>query len=213
MNNRAEYGEAAREVCAGRMAFAEFAKRTDRRWSCWAGRLMRQWGSLPAWLGEEDLHQELLTEVWRSTKRYDKRRSIDAGAYVQFAATKSVAKIVHRARGVEQHRRHGPSRHELAFGDLSEVDRVSEQLSADEALVRLEQYKILRALCETRDQLAVITALEVSGGTLEAAAAYLYADADARFVCELVSEEHAASTINRVVVELVKDYGMEEAQS
>lgn len=206
-----DYEKAAHDVCLGKMSFEEFAQHTGGRWNFWAGKLLNQWGRLPAWIGQEDLHQELLTEAWKATTRFDAKRSNEPAAYVQFIATKAVSKIVHRARGVEQHRRHGASRYEIACGDFDKFSVTDPSLEPDEEIDRANKYEILRALCSTEEQRIVLLALELSGGSLEAAAAYLYSDCESRFACRLVSETHAVSVINRAVTELVENYGIEEA--
>lgn len=209
------YADAVREYYAGRMEFGEFAKHTAPRWGFWARKLSKAWGRLPCWLAQEDLEQELLIEAWRHSKTYDPKKA-EAGSYAQFSAAKAVSKKIHKARGVEQHRRSGPSRFELTFSSLGDgesfpVFDAQDSSPQDGGLERAQCYAVLMDLCATSPkQRAVVRALERTQGSLHGAALYLYADLDARLACRLVNEEHAVSVINRVVSRLVEDFGTAE---
>lgn len=160
---------------------------------------------MPIWLGAEDSEQDFWV-VWCESARHR-----DVSKFSPTMASHEVGKRIQKARGVEQHRRTGSARFDLAFASLglSEAPDAPDDRSPEAAAVRAQYYEILRGLCDSEEQLAVISALEAGGGSLAGATALLTSD-PTRSLCE----KTAVRMIDRAVAELIEAYGKEEeAQS
>lgn len=207
------WGCAAAAYHEGEIDFAEFAGRTERQRKRWVGRLRERLQPIPVWHSQEDSDQDFLTTLFVRGQRYDPAFS-KPGGYFHFGL-KSVSKVVQKARGVEQHRRTGSPMFERTFSAAGfagppEVPDPSKESDVERAILRKQYYEILRGLCLTTKQLAVVCALQAGGGSLAGATAHLYSDLDLRRDLRLLSEEHATSTVNRVVRELIATYGKKE---
>jgi len=206
--------EATDSYSEGRIDFAEFAERTRAERARWVGSVRRKLSPIPAWLGQEDSEQDFLVELFLRAKNFDPSLS-DSGPYFRFGIH-NVGKRVQKARGVEQHRRKSAARFELPTS-LFEVDpgddAVDGRRDPESAVARAQYYEVLRGLCETKAQLAVVRALEAGGGSLAGATARLYSDRDLRVDLRLDSEKRAVAVIVRVVDELIATYGLPEEEA
>lgn len=216
MDTRAAFAEAARDACDGKIDGGELVKRTDRWVRRKARYFERMLGTVPAWLGREDLEQELRVQLVLHLSRFDGLRAKSASpeAYLSFSTRKRVQKIVQRAQGLEQHRRSGRARFEIAVGDTACPDgpttfQVDAGADPHAEVDRAERYGVLRGLCDTEGELAVIGALEVSGGEEDAAADWLWADKRSAFRMRFASRACAVRAIRMTVARLLEDYGME----
>lgn len=212
----ATFEGAARALGCGEIGFEEFLRRTEKWTGAKARWLMRRFGSVPVWLGREDLEQLVRLHLWRASQKFDSKReratSIDR--YLAFGASKAAQKQVKRAQGVNQHTRLGPSRFEILGTVACAGEAIAEiperTPSVQDRIERQQNYEILRALCATRSQKLALRALERNGGEMIPAAEELWQDLDARLACRLVNEQHAAKLVRRTVRRLVRAYGIRE---
>jgi hypothetical protein len=210
-----EFQAAACALHAGEIDFSEFVSKTGARWRWWAKRLTRR--ETPAWLAPEDVEQELLLAAWLAARKYDPARGPSAAAYLEWTASKVATKRVYKALGCKLHREPGAPQFERAMGcggvaDASE-EILDQAMDQQRCLERGQAYEMLLALCRTRVQRLVVEALRAAGGEEDAAAVYLYARYEARLACRLLSEEHARTTVRKVVTQLCDEYGLEEEAS
>lgn len=189
----------------GRLTFDEFARETGQRWSSTARWLMRRW-RLPGWVEESDLVQELLTEAWRATWRYDAGRgSMPLERYVRVAAIAEVTKTIHKRRGADRHTRKGPSRIDRPFSTFGEeagvvVDALGAVPAAQEdELEEARERRRVLDLCETLEELLAIQALSLTE-SLHGGACVLWDDEETRELLQLRSAEHASKVMVRAVV-------------
>jgi DNA-directed RNA polymerase specialized sigma24 family protein len=111
-------GDIYTSVTRGAVGFDEFARATRAHWGAIARKLHRKW-KVPAWLGAEDIEQELLLAAWVSAPRFDPARGHTAKAYLVFHACDKAKKAIHKARGSYRRDGNAPSRIETPVGDTT----------------------------------------------------------------------------------------------
>lgn len=213
-----KFEESARAYAAGEIQFHEFAQATQRQRARWVKSMRRKLWPIPAWHAQADSEQDFLLAIWQQREVPE---GYTPGMYFRLGL-RQTDKKVQKARGVEQHRRMGKARYERVFSSFARVDDdgqeqervfdVPVEETQEREAARAEYYAILIQLCTTSMQRAAVRALELTGGGLAAAAAYMFTDKDSCLVCKLDSEEHAARIITRVVDELVQMYGNEQQE-
>jgi len=208
------WGSAASSYHAGEIDFSQFESRTRRERERWIDGARRKLSPIPVWHAKEDSDQDFLLDLYLRGRTFDPARA-SAGGYFRHGIH-NVGKRIQKARGVEQHRRTGAPRFEKTFtalglDDAPEVESSSE--NAERSALRSEYYEILRALCETEEQLAAVCALQAGGGSLAGATARLYEDPDLRRRLRLPTRRRAASLIDRTVSELIAAYGKKEEEA
>lgn len=203
------FNEVADAYTSGSITFQTFAEKTSPHRVSTANRLYKNLSPIPQWYTVEDIEQDYLSAMHHAAKNY-KPELYKSGPYLRYSV-KVVIKQVQRARGVDRRTRKGPPKFERTFTSLG-VDMIDgEGTSEHESrLLRKEYYVLLKKLCKTPTELAVINALEISGGTLLDAASTLYETEELRTSASVKSEAQSRKVINEVVQTLVAKYGTEE---
>lgn len=193
----------------GDIDFGEFAKQTAPWWGGRATKMAR-WYALPGWFERDDIRQELLLLAWLALEKYDAKRGTHLGGYLDWSACKGTLKRLHKVRGVNQHRRRGPSRFEVAMSRLPEktVEKIEPtydpwQERSDPETV--ETRDILSGICEDHVERFVVEAV-VGADELAEAGRRLYADPRARLCCALRGEAHARNVVSSVVEKISGRY-------
>lgn len=220
MMTREGFGEALARVREGTLSFDAFARQTKERWRRVAIALLRRWDA-PSWAGtEEDVVQDLLLAAWQAIPRWDptdpRQRSLED--VVMYAANNRAKKNLHRARlGKRAHRDedHTRSRYERPLSSFVREGESGEEVGVPTPSVPARQDEVaeLRRACArargsatTVRELLAFQALEASDGEVEAAAALLYGDREARFEaglgCEGDAFRAAARAASRVLGKL-----------
>jgi len=210
-----KWGEATAAYHAGAIDFAQFERTTRADRKKWVGSARWRLRPIPVWHAKEDSEQDFLLTLFLKRSTFDPERST-AGGYFRHGIY-DVGKKIQKARGVEQHRRSGPAMFERTFASLAIESHVdlspATDATGEKAAIRSEYYEILRALCDTGEQLAVVCALQACGGTLAGATGHLFGDRHLRRRFGISSLRQATEMVDRVVDELVAAYGKkDEAQ-
>lgn len=205
------WGAATTAYHEGRINFGEFAARTAKERQNWVGNIRRRLSPIPVWHAPEDSEQDFLLDTFIRAKKFDPARST-SGGFFRFGVRDTVGKRIQDARGVEKHRRRSEPRYEITNAQLGGVvDATDDSKNAEQEVLRSEYYEILRGLCDTPKQLAIICALQATGGSLAGATTHLYSDPTFRITHRISSEREVTLAIDHVVDELISAYGKEEA--
>lgn len=196
-----QFVEAAEKYTVGDIDFDTFVAMTDKTRRAWVRKLRARLSPIPAWLTEDDTAQDYLVVLYERSLKYQSEKSSPAN-YMHFGL-KNVTRTIQSARGVEQHRRKGPPKFEIVYG-LSPRGDWGDSLDAsvpgpESEIIRRDYYRILKGLCKTKAQLAVVCALEKTGGSLQDAANELYVDPKTREIWSLNSEKEARLVVHNTV--------------
>ena len=191
------------ELREGRATFAVFVRGTRREFERMATYLRRRWAP-PSWYEHEEVVQELYLGAWLHVPRWDPLRGPSLSRYVVYTAMSKAKRGLHKARGAKKDRAdHQPSRFEPPVSSLGRQDGSGEALvdallaeaaSAETSLIAAEERReaVSRATraCARAVERFVVRAIARSGD-LDAAAAIVYDDIDARIALHLGSEDIA----------------------
>lgn len=194
-----DFAESARLVFDETIDFAEYEKRTGRRWKWWANKMKAGWKP-ESWMGEDDIRQELLIAVWLAFFRFTPGRNTEPARFVEYTATRKVQKAVSRAGGYEQHRRFKRTRQVVPMEEAPEPHTPPEQ----EFKVDLGRLLgVLMSKCKTRREAVAMRALKAEL-SLEGAAQAIMQDTRAALVCRVASEEEALEVVRDSLGKVVK---------
>jgi hypothetical protein len=199
---------AARALFDGQIGDAEYVRRTVRVWRGIAQYVyQRNRRRLPAWVGLDDVEQEVLLIALRYVRKWDPERATGTiGQFLRFVVPSRARRILDGWRGASKHNgeKRG-SRAELAFssvfGDGDPLEWYAESVPAtQEASVESDEgFAQALAGCVTVREACVLLALRRAGGSPIRAAALLYGDFGARVECRIFGDEHARRVVSESV--------------
>ena len=204
---RHNFPETARLASEGRIKFDVFAGRTTERWHWWTKQFDRRY-RLPAWRGTEDIYQELLISAWHAVGRFDPMRGIAPGRYVEWNAVKRTTKMVHRARGCNQHTRKGPNRPEHLECTFEMMPDYTSGWTPQKEYERAELYELAAKLAGRGIEAAAIRALS-RAGSAELAGQMLYNNPRTRLKARMCSQADAVAFVRRAVDSVVNKFQKE----
>lgn len=103
-------------------SFDEFIGATSVRWRRMAGTLWRRYRTMipKSWYELADVYQDILLGVWIAYGQYDATRGVSLENYVAWGAKRFAVKRILKESGVEQHRRLGGARFDIAAAFVGE---------------------------------------------------------------------------------------------
>lgn len=185
------------QVKRGEMPFDRFAYATGPYWRRVAADLLSRWDVPPA-VGPEDVVQELLVAVWAALEAYEEGRS-SIRSFVLRRALWAVKRWIHQQREAYSWSGKAPSRHAIGVDAVDACAAGAEPPSQERAVEVLETMRVARS---ARDR-AVLERL-LARGTIDGAAADLYADPGERLERRFDSEANARRSVYRAVLRMAR---------
>lgn len=218
----AEFAAAVRAAHAGTINFNRFAATSMPKWRAIAREFYQSW-VLPAWVGVEDVLQELLLAAWKAIREYDASRDVNgAGAsidrFVEWRARKALSRAMAKASGLTLHR---PAKAPAWFRVEQSVDSDSpillnaaeepeQERAIDEPRERAHRFAVLDDLAENPRQRVALHLIE-EYGSLEEAARAINGSVDARLAFKVSTLEEARGALQSSIAGLQRKFGIEEA--
>jgi len=160
------------DVYEGRATFEDLMRKDRERkhFRNLAASIMRRW-NLPAWVGLEDVEQDLLVAAWKKLWDYEPGRGVTITGFLVYNAYDKAKKSAHKARGSIRSGNKAdsnPSRAERCLssfvrpGDEEDAGRWAEERTAQPARQeeRVARAKILEGLAASAVERFVLRAAE-----------------------------------------------------
>lgn len=189
---------------SGRLAFAEYERRTSPIWTNIAQHLLRRWRG-PLAVSVDDVRQELILHSWIFAGHWRKELNVSISRYVQFNAIDKAKKWLHQQRNAYRRDDRSPGRIERPISslNLSEyaeehlLDSMAHEPSQEESLATRQEVLALatRAAPEYRPALAALART----GDPELAARHLYNSNAACIALRLESVDDARHAVTRAI--------------
>jgi hypothetical protein len=205
----------------GQIKAQQFLRETHARWRRLGRRMYARWRRrLPAWVGEDDVVQELEILVLLHVKKW-KPGKAKISQYLTWCAIHRTQRTLNRWRGASTSGNEGknPSRAEIAFaqaftreadegdeGDRDPADRATVEADQDEWVEAAERFDdVLQGCLSVREALSLL-ALRQAGGKIDEAAKALFESFASRVECGLSDERHARRVVTQSVAKLADRY-------
>jgi hypothetical protein len=190
---------------AKKITFRQFYLATRQDWQRMAAALLRHW-RVPPSVTVDDVEQELLLAGWKFISKWDETRETSLAGYVVWNAHDKATKWLHVQRGVERHRRKGPSRFAFCISSLVSDEegatRILSRMTTESSEDSFDYSQMLKMVPEAALTEIGRTALRRfidAGGDAERAARLWYADPGQRFLFGLRSQDAAKKVIKNEV--------------